>query len=195
MKEFVLFLCLFFTIACATTSPGISPKNLQDFYVKPTPDLTIKCREIAQNGDLKTAAAQRNYFIDQTVFGIDTFYANYQEQVIKGNATVNTFIDIIQSALPLVSMYTNNIDIIKYTMGGSAILAASRLAYDKNFLNNQGMAILLLHANVLRRSKWAEIEKKKLLSYEQYSIDAAAKDLRDYSELGTLSGALLNINE
>lgn len=199
MKRNILilfFIMSFIFFGCA--SPGLQPK---DWAANNKPlkksfadgSFFKSCDDIAKT-DPNQAKLERNVKVGQVAAGIDDYYSAYREKLIKGNAWYESAFSIGQIFATAISgsPWITDVDVLHYLALGSTMAASSKAVIDKNFLQNQGVALLVLKMDKIREINWKQIKINLDKSYEEYPIEMAMKDLTDYFNSGTLIGALLN---
>jgi hypothetical protein len=153
------------------------------------------CDDLVALGKLPEAAAQRNLSIDEVISGVDSWYNDYKTKLLTNKAVLDTFFDASQAIAATLGTYFTDANLVRRLALGSAMASSSKLAFDKDFLQNNGMILLIEKAEQLRKDKYEEIKTNKKLPYDQYSLDAALKDCTEYFQDGTLIGVLLKVNQ
>ncbi len=198
MKKILLLSFIILIFGCA--SPGIQPKDWGGYYtnqVKPTmEDGTFwdSCNRLIAENKLEEARIQRNIQIAKVVSGINAFYHQYKTNLLLNKSTLDTGFDIAQIALSALGTYLTNGAVLQKLALASSILSGSKLAFDKNFLQNQGVVVLIEKMDILRTVQLEKIMAGKKMSYDLWTLDSALDDCAELFDKGTIIGALLSIN-
>lgn len=199
MRRIILLLfCVLLVAACGHT--GVKPTDWGAYYdnkVKPSlesGDFWTTCNQLVAEGKFDEAKIQRNIQISQVITGVNAFYSDYKSNLLLRKATIDTGFDIANLAISTLGAYLTDADALQRLAMASTILSGSKLAFDKNFLQNQGIIVLIEKMDLLRAAQIKKIEANKLKSYDLWTLDDGLDDSAKLFDCGTIIGALLSIN-
>lgn len=197
-KMFLLIFSIMFIMACGHT--GVKPEDWGQYYdnkVKPSMKsgkFWETCNKLVESKDYEGAKIQRNIQISQVVTGINAFYSDYKSNLLLNKSTLDTGFDIAQLTISALGTYFTDADLLQRLALSSAILTGSKTAFDKNFLQNQGIIVLIERMDRLRAEQIEKINANKEKAYDKWTLDDGLDDSAKLFDLGTVVGALLSIN-
>lgn len=197
MKKMLVFILMLTLIGCA--QQGVQPKDWYNFdgmktqmkdnsFRQPIDDAVAK-------GDLVQAAILRNIQISKVVSGLNAFYGDYRTKTLMGNASVNMAVDVAQMSISALGTYFTNANILGWLARSSVVLSGSYTAYQKNFLQGQGVIVLVERMETMRDAQLQLISERKQLSYDLWTFDDAMSDCSKLFDDSTILGAILSINK
>ena len=172
--------------------------------VRPTEAPALVASEQYTQDDLNKDLGAYRSVADQTpvrnkiIFGlaaqIDANYRNFSDSFYLSEGTLNTALDIAVIGLGSAGALTGGTAAKAILAATSAGITGSRLAFAKNFFQEKGPDLIRGRMNALRAQRWAVIYGKLNVPASKYSLDEATRDLVQYYDAGTITGAYDSIS-
>jgi cell division septum initiation protein DivIVA len=136
----------------------------------------------------------RNKIINELLYLVNDYYDRYELRWYATSAGVEAGADITTLGLDLGSAVagTNSLKTILSTI--SAGIGGSKLALERDILQNQNMALIVRTMRESRKAKYEVIRIKMALPVNDYPIEEALIDIQEYWHAGTVIGAVQKLH-
>jgi len=139
------------------------------------------------------ATADKTAIRNKIIFGlaaqIDASYRDFSDSFYVTEGTLNTVLDIAVIGLGSAGALTGGAPAKAILAATSAGLTGSRLAFSKNFFQEKGPDLIRGRMNALRAQQWTVIFGKLNVPESKYTLAEATRDLVQYYNAGTITGA------
>jgi hypothetical protein len=136
----------------------------------------------------------RNKIIFGLAAQIDANYRDFSDSFYLTEGALNTALDIAVIGLGSAGALTGGATAKAILAATSAGLTGSRVAFAKNFFQEKGPDLIRGRMNALRAQRWVVIYGKLNVPASKYSLDEATRDLVQYYDAGTITGAYDSIS-
>lgn len=198
----ILAISILLTLSGCSSMPAFvdsegSPKNVlfenwNDYVSKTFIDGTYAKNYQCSSSNLENANAERNTQLEIFMIGVDTYYDKHKNLLISGRGGLDTLFDLTQLGITAAGTLASG----GTTQVLSAIATAmngTQLSIDKNIFHEQSALVITAKMEQLRLAKLNEIDIKKKLSCNDYSLNAAMRDGIEYYYAGTINTALSSL--
>jgi hypothetical protein len=192
-----IFLLIIFASASGCSLLTGAPKAPIDVN-KVSERITQKLENIDTKKEIKSAE-DRNEAISESLTLIDLRYSEFinnagLQQRIKDMTT-----DFVELSLNLAGAAVGNASTKTLLAALSAGVSGTNIAFDKTFIYESAIPILIMQMNADRTEKYRQIisgmHNEKLNGADGYSWSQAVHDLIDYYNAGTLQNAINTIKK
>ena len=132
----------------------------------------------------------RNETIDERILELDHQFYEFENNLWKQGFGIGTATDWVLLAISGVTATTGGASVKAALGAASAGIIGARGALDKNAFMDQSLPAVMAGMVAARETIRANIERNKQLSDEQYTLFAAAIDLRKFEQVGSIPGAI-----
>jgi len=142
------------------------------------------------------AKQRRNKILTNLIYLANIHFKGTELWLYQGHATISTTLDIAVLGLTAAGTLAGANDTKAILSAIAAGLIGSRLAYEKNWLYQYGIPVLLARMSRLRETKREDInERMNKEGILKYSLEQGFIDIQEYFHSGTMEGALQSISK
>ena len=141
----------------------------------------------------RTLEARRNKIVYDLVFVVNDYYDKY-ELSRYATATGAGFLgDVVTLGLDTAATAVGGAGLKTILAGISTGVGGTKIAAQRDFLQNQNIAQLVQRMRVLRGKVYEQLQKNLKQPIADYPLEAALIDVQRYFHAGTLLGAIQDI--
>jgi hypothetical protein len=146
-----------------------------------------------KDNDAETRRIARNAFVDKCVAAIETSYQAFAQSLSTDQKLFAVGSDLATSGVTAAATLAKSARTKTYLTTYAGLLLGFRGSVEKELFFNQTLPALKAQMEGSRDVVMTRIIQNKTRSVTEYSLDAAATDLKAYYTAGTLTGAVTEV--
>lgn len=137
---------------------------------------------------------QRNSIMNSLLQVVDYNYAEYEGNLVAGNAKRNFAFGTLGTAIGLADQITDNVNTLKILTAIQTFAGTTNTAVSKEFYFEQTIPALLKAMRSERAEQLANINIGLKSDYEKYPLSRGIREINLYFRAGTLSSAVIQLD-